>query len=326
MGLVGPARSSSPRVASRLTVASPNSAIGSIPTCKSSALTDRSRPRPQHAVYFTLEQARRRGHDGVRSPGPHDRPQPGRKCGTYLSRGPPRHEHRRAAHLDERRTTRTSPHPSQFGHREGGISLEWREIHHRRAIRRLRDGVELDVGMTSPAQISRVSEGLLRHVIHEGRKPPRSDACARPWATTSLDWCARESVRSRTPRSRRAPSRQLSLAEVRRLMEAVECTDAIASTMPCMRSAQLRGLRGATTCAADSPEEIGVATQELLRGLMDRNDLSTTTCQRHLHDHDRPDLGVPRHRMLAALALATFLSCAPAKSTFPVPSRAAFGS
>ncbi len=41
-----------------------------------------------------------------------------------------------------------------------------------------------------------------------------------------------------------------------------------------MRSAQLRGLRGATTCEVDSPEEIGTATQELLRGMMDRNDLS----------------------------------------------------
>jgi chorismate mutase len=41
-----------------------------------------------------------------------------------------------------------------------------------------------------------------------------------------------------------------------------------------MRSAQLRGLRGATTCASDTPEEIGTATQELLRGMMDRNELS----------------------------------------------------
>ncbi len=41
-----------------------------------------------------------------------------------------------------------------------------------------------------------------------------------------------------------------------------------------MRSAQLRGLRGATTCASDTPDEIGTVTQELLRGMMDRNDLS----------------------------------------------------
>jgi chorismate mutase len=41
-----------------------------------------------------------------------------------------------------------------------------------------------------------------------------------------------------------------------------------------MRSAQLRGLRGATTCEIDTPEQISSATQELLRVMMDRNDLS----------------------------------------------------
>jgi chorismate mutase len=41
-----------------------------------------------------------------------------------------------------------------------------------------------------------------------------------------------------------------------------------------MRSAQLQGLRGATTCPSDTSEEIARATQELLRAMMDRNDLS----------------------------------------------------
>ena len=35
----------------------------------------------------------------------------------------------------------------------------------------------------------------------------------------------------------------------------------------------LRGLRGATTCASDTPEDIRVATQELLLAMMERNDL-----------------------------------------------------
>ncbi|MHB1089030.1 MAG: chorismate mutase [Acidimicrobiales bacterium] len=35
----------------------------------------------------------------------------------------------------------------------------------------------------------------------------------------------------------------------------------------------LRGLRGATTCAADTPEDIREATQELLLAMMERNDL-----------------------------------------------------
>lgn len=36
----------------------------------------------------------------------------------------------------------------------------------------------------------------------------------------------------------------------------------------------LRGLRGATTCRADTPDEINEATQELLSTMMERNELS----------------------------------------------------
>jgi 23S rRNA pseudouridine2605 synthase len=99
------------------------------------------------------------------------------------------------------------------------------------AIRRLREGVELDDGVTSPAQVSRVSEGLLRIVIHEGRNRQVRRMCA------VVGHDVTRLVRTRigpiqdatlTPGS----SRQLSLAEVRRLMEAVGMSDAIASTMP----------------------------------------------------------------------------------------------
>jgi 23S rRNA pseudouridine2605 synthase len=99
------------------------------------------------------------------------------------------------------------------------------------AIRRLRDGVELDDGMTSPAQISRVSEGLLRIVIHEGRNRQVRRMCA------AVGHDVTRLVRTRIGPIQDATlspgsSRQLSLAEVRRLMEAVGMTDAIASTMP----------------------------------------------------------------------------------------------
>ena len=41
-----------------------------------------------------------------------------------------------------------------------------------------------------------------------------------------------------------------------------------------MTSPVVRGVRGATTCSLDTPEDIGEATQELLTVMMSRNDLS----------------------------------------------------
>jgi 23S rRNA pseudouridine2605 synthase len=99
------------------------------------------------------------------------------------------------------------------------------------ALRRLREGVELDDGMTAPAQVSRVSEGLLRIVIHEGRNRQVRRMCgAVGHEVTRL-------VRTRIGPLQDATlspgsSRQLSLNEVRRLMEAVGMTDELASTMP----------------------------------------------------------------------------------------------
>ena len=37
------------------------------------------------------------------------------------------------------------------------------------AIRRLREGIKLEDGVTSPAEVSMPQDGLLRLVIHEGR-------------------------------------------------------------------------------------------------------------------------------------------------------------
>ena len=98
-------------------------------------------------------------------------------------------------------------------------------------IRRLREGVELEDGMTSPAQVSRVSEGLLRIVIHEGRNRQVRRMC------TAVGHDVTRLVRTRIGPLQDATlspgtSRQLSLGEVRKLMEAVGMTDEIASTMP----------------------------------------------------------------------------------------------
>ena len=99
------------------------------------------------------------------------------------------------------------------------------------ALRRLREGVDLDDGRTSPAQVSRVSEGLLRIVIHEGRNRQVRRMCA------AVGHEVTRLVRTRIGPlhdATLAPGayRQLSVSEVRRLFEAVGMTDEMASTMP----------------------------------------------------------------------------------------------
>lgn len=88
------------------------------------------------------------------------------------------------------------------------------------AIRRLREGVELDDGITSPAQVSRVSEGLLRIVIHEGRNRQVRRMCA------AVGHEVTRLVRTKIgplhdPTLSPGAYRQLSVAEVKKLMDAV---------------------------------------------------------------------------------------------------------
>ena len=48
----------------------------------------------------------------------------------------------------------------------------------RRALRQLREGVELEDGFTAPAEVSMPQEGLLKLVIHEGRNRQVRRMCA----------------------------------------------------------------------------------------------------------------------------------------------------
>ena len=48
----------------------------------------------------------------------------------------------------------------------------------RGALRTLREGVELEDGMTSPAKVAAVSPGLLKIAIHEGRNRQVRRMCA----------------------------------------------------------------------------------------------------------------------------------------------------
>jgi 23S rRNA pseudouridine2605 synthase len=98
------------------------------------------------------------------------------------------------------------------------------------ALRRLREGVELDDGVTAPAQVSRVSEGLLRIVIHEGRNRQVRRMCA------AVGHEVTRLVRTRIGPLSDATlppgaSRALSVAEVRRLMESVGLDDEAAPTL-----------------------------------------------------------------------------------------------
>jgi 23S rRNA pseudouridine2605 synthase len=87
------------------------------------------------------------------------------------------------------------------------------------ALRRLREGVELDDGLTAPAQVSRVGPGTLRMAIHEGRNRQirrMGEAVGHP---------VRRLVRTaigplRTGRLRPGQWRALTLAEVRSLERA----------------------------------------------------------------------------------------------------------
>jgi 23S rRNA pseudouridine2605 synthase len=88
------------------------------------------------------------------------------------------------------------------------------------ALRRLREGVELDDGVTAPAQVSQPSPGVLRITIHEGRNRQVRRMCE------AIGHPVRRLVRTRIgPLSDRslAPGewRELSAAERRALIEAV---------------------------------------------------------------------------------------------------------
>ena len=96
-------------------------------------------------------------------------------------------------------------------------------------LRRLREGVELDDGVTAPAQVSRVSEGLIRIVIHEGRNRQVRRMCA------AVGHEVTRLVRTRIgplsdPTLGPGAVRPLTLAEVRRLYEAVGRADDVTST------------------------------------------------------------------------------------------------
>ena len=88
------------------------------------------------------------------------------------------------------------------------------------AIHRLRTGIELDDGMTAPAEVSRLQEGVLRMVIHEGKNRQIRRMCE------AVGYPVIRLVRTRIGpiMDKKLPPgqwRHLTQEEVKRLIEAV---------------------------------------------------------------------------------------------------------
>ena len=109
-------------------------------------------------------------------------------------------------------------HPSFGVDKEYLVEVEGEP--HRGALRRLREGVELDDGRTAPAKVALLDARLLRITIHEGRNRQvrrMCDAVGLPGRSAS---CAPASVRSPTARSPPGEWRPLTQDEVRALERA----------------------------------------------------------------------------------------------------------
>ena len=94
------------------------------------------------------------------------------------------------------------------------------------ALRRLREGVELDDGMTAPAQAALVDAERCCASRSTRAATARCAACARRSAIRCAGWCARGSARSPTARSTPGEWRALTPDEVRALERAVVRTTA----------------------------------------------------------------------------------------------------
>ena len=109
-------------------------------------------------------------------------------------------------------------HPSHGVEKEYLVSVDGNVSNN--LLRRLRDGIELDDGVTAPARASQISPGLLRIAIHEGRNRQVRRMCE------AIGFPVQRLVRVRIGPLRDATLapgewRDLTAEEVRQLVEAV---------------------------------------------------------------------------------------------------------
>ena len=144
-------------------------------------------------------------------------------------------------------------------------------------LRRLRQGVTLEDGLTAPAKVSLLSPTVLRLVIHEGRNRQvrrMCEAVGHPVVRLVRTRIGPLSDTSLAP----GKWRRLSPAEVRSLAAAAagrptgDGRDRATAplTSPSMAST-VRALRGATTVDADTVEQITERTQVLVSTMLERN-------------------------------------------------------
>ena len=140
-----------------------------------------------------------------------------------------------------------------------------------RALRRLREGVELDDGTTAPAQVRQLRPGVLEMTIHEGRKRQVRRMCEAVGHPVDR----RSSASRFGPLELGRPRARASTGRLEPGRGRARCARARHPTLrPPMR---LFALRGATTVDRNDADAILGATEWLLREIMKRNDLRPRT-------------------------------------------------
>ena len=116
------------------------------------------------------QQAARRRLDLARHPRPQDRRRPRPRRPPPLPGRPARRGQHRPDPADRRRRARPPPHAPELRGAQDLPRGGPQPAGARAALRKLREGIELDDGRTSPAKVRKISSSELEITIHEGRK------------------------------------------------------------------------------------------------------------------------------------------------------------
>ena len=231
---------------------------------------------------------------------------------------PPRRRHDRPDPADRRRRPRQPPDaPALRGAEDLPRQGRRRPRASDRALRALREGVELEDGLTAPAKVRQLAPGRARARRSTRAASARCGACARRSATRSSRSSGSRSARCELGDLARARHRDCTAARGR-----APCATARA-LIECPPPMRLFALRGATTVDRNDAEAILGATEWLMREIMKRNDLGARRRrQLHLHADRRPRRRVPGRRGAPHRLRRACRCCARARSRCPARCRA----